>query len=292
MRLVPVVFFALLFFSVIADYAGLVRLIAYSLRKDTENKDSDITEMCFVTSQFATDTNHTDRIMCPATSAPSLYRDSHAKFFLFTNLKDLNPPKGWDIMYREYLQYNRTITQSRVPKFLGFQDEVIQSQCDVVFYFDGSAEIYGNLTDFQLEAQQLLKKGSVGLTQSKHPYGGGIDGEFFRILYWKKDTKENVAISKRWIKSQPDYSPNITIYQNTFFGYAVRSPIFQKLATYFWGLYSKEEGSWRDQPHWAYSLHHFNITPMEFCRSPKPMFFSNPKREGMNGHEYVDETRL
>jgi hypothetical protein len=36
---------------------------------------------------------------------------------------------------------------------------------------------------------------------------------------------------------------------------------FQEASTFFWDRYSQELDSWRDQPLWSYTLHHFNITP-------------------------------
>jgi hypothetical protein len=47
-----------------------------------------------------------------------------------------------------------------------------------------------------------------------------------------------------------------------FVAYDPHSAIFQNLSAYFWEQYSSEVGSWRDQPMWAYTLHHFNVTPI------------------------------
>ena len=44
--------------------------------------------------------------------------------------------------------------------------------------------------------------------------------------------------------------------------YDPKNEKFQQISDYFWNHYSSEVGSWRDQPMWAYTLYHFNITPM------------------------------
>jgi hypothetical protein len=44
--------------------------------------------------------------------------------------------------------------------------------------------------------------------------------------------------------------------------YDPSNPHYQQLSRFFWKHYANETGSWRDQPMWAYSLYHFNITPM------------------------------
>jgi hypothetical protein len=44
--------------------------------------------------------------------------------------------------------------------------------------------------------------------------------------------------------------------------YDPHSPTFRQLSNFFWEQYSSETGSWRDQPTWAYTLHHFNVTPL------------------------------
>jgi hypothetical protein len=58
----------------------------------------------------------------------------------------------------------------------------------------------------------------------------------------------DISLMCLFLVSFPAYDPN--------------SPTFQKLSSFFWQHYSSEVGSWRDQPLWAYTLHHFNITPL------------------------------
>ena len=45
-------------------------------------------------------------------------------------------------------------------------------------------------------------------------------------------------------------------------GYDPASPYYQKASEFFWERYKQELDSWRDQPLWAYTLHHFGIEPL------------------------------
>jgi hypothetical protein len=251
-------------------------------------------KMCFVTAQFAAHFNSTDKLFAPTTKR-KLY--GHARFFAFTNLQDFQAPEGWEVILRTYPQYKRSITQSRVPKFQGFHDPVIYTNCQVVFYLDGSVDILGSLIDFESDAQRIIDS-NVGLMQPLHPRGNNIHNTFEEIRKHGKDTQHNLKLTRQWFHQQPDYIPEIQVYHNMYFGYDVRSTTFQKVADYFWRVYCTETGSWRDQPLWAYMLHHFNVTPLDFKGSSsdedncvtKIMFKRNVGREGMNGHTYA--TRL
>jgi hypothetical protein len=37
---------------------------------------------------------------------------------------------------------------------------------------------------------------------------------------------------------------------------------FRQASEFFWDRYKQEVDSWRDQPLWAYTLHHFGIEPL------------------------------
>jgi hypothetical protein len=43
--------------------------------------------------------------------------------------------------------------------------------------------------------------------------------------------------------------------------YDPRNRNYQRISDWFWQKYTTYGGSWRDQPLWAYTLHHFNCTP-------------------------------
>jgi hypothetical protein len=164
-------------------------------------------------------------------------------FFAFSNLMDLKAP-GWEVVVKDLRQYSRWITQSRWPKFQAFKDSKILSTCQVVFYVDGIISPNDVPEDFQAEARRILGS-SVQFAQRLHPYGGGAEAEFYRIKRWQKDLNNNIQASLQWLRSQPDYDKNCTLYENNMFGYSVHSKAFQEVANYFWDHYSKEQDSWR-----------------------------------------------
>jgi hypothetical protein len=244
--------------------------------------DKTVPRVCFVTAQFLTNLMSADRLMNPLTR-PDLYKDSKFHFLAFTNHPDFRP-RGWTVLLRNYTNYRRDITKSRWPKFQGYQDPVIQSNCDVVFYFDGPCTVIGSPKQIWNVSWRLLQPDSVSLAQVKHPKGGAIRDEFLRILQDSKDLVQNVNRSLIWMRSQPDYRPDIPIYQNKYFAYNPHSTTFQNVANFFWNHYSKEEDSWRDQPLWAYSLHHFNVTPLALSNTT--LIRDIARHRGMNGHRY------
>ena len=199
--------------------------------------------ICFITSQFSSSNDRTDHLYDVRKVSPLLYKSPHYHFFAFSNLAELKAP-GWELIVKDLRQYKRWITQSRWPKFMAFRETKIQETCQVIFYIDGILSPRDDLEIFQAEARNIMSS-TVQLAQRIHPYGGGAEAEFDRIVLKKKDTKKNVKASLQWLRAQPDYNMNCTLYENSIIGYAVDSPSIKEAANFFWDHYSKEEDSWR-----------------------------------------------
>jgi hypothetical protein len=67
------------------------------------------------------------------------------------------------------------------------------------------------------------------------------------------------------------------------------------MSSFFWDRYSQEVDSWRDQPLWSYSMHHFNITPVVLLKGLArsrhlldggDLFIEKLKKRGFGGHVY------
>lgn len=202
--------------------------------------------LCFLASVFGQWAANADRLQ-NVTRLP-FYDNPMVHFFAFTNMPNMKAP-GWQKVIRKYPQYERYITQSRVPKFLGWQDPTVLENCDVIFYMDSIGHIIGNFTDFQLTAREILAS-QQGHAQYLHRGGGGAFGEFRRIEVFDKDSLENIRASKKWLNEQPDFDPNCTLYENRYIGYAINSTSFHQAAEFLWDRYSLEKDSWRDQPLW------------------------------------------
>jgi hypothetical protein len=277
-------------------------------------------DICFVTAQYASSMEQTDRLVNLRKESPKFFTDERNKsyfhFFAFTNRRDWiekttttteettsnkkttttktkddgndGADNGWTILLKEFPPetFQRFITQSRWPKFQGFRHETIQKKCDVVFYMDGTVLPKGSPWKFQREARRILDS-EVQLSQELHPHakkdGGGIAGEMERCRLKNKDIETNLQATKEWFQAQPDFINDCVLYQNTFFGYAVTSPSFRTAADFAWGRFSLEQDSWRDQPLWCYTLHHFGIQPLII---PSTLFLYQKDRKRGNKHTY------
>ena len=257
-------------------------------------------EICFVTSVFTSNIGHADKVQ----NVTNHVMDNPTfGYFAYTNNPKLAMP-GWTQIVQHYPQYQRMITKSRYPKFMAWKryeedsnnNETTNSStqvntqdiCQVVFYMDGITipRSNGNVRNkFRKLAKQILQS-EYGVAQYKHKVGGSPFDEFQRILWSKKDTPDNVLASIEWLKQQPDFTPNCTLYENRIFGYNPRNLKFQQAASFFWNHYSLEVDSWRDQPLWCYTLHKFNIQPVPLDGIIDDLFTTKLSNMGHGGHHY------
>ncbi|KAG7358849.1 hypothetical protein IV203_015438 [Nitzschia inconspicua] len=242
--------------------------------------------ICFVTSQFATSTRNTDKLFDVRNKVPRLARSPFIQFIAFTNMENLHAP-GWKLIVKQFgLKYRRIITHSRWPKFQAHHDSTIQQMCTVVFYIDGIVVPKDSVRKFQNEAKRILNS-QVQFSQLKHTKGRNIEDELHQILNVSKDIPENVEKTRAWLSAQPDFRSDIQLYENNRYGYAMSSEAYKKVADFFWEHYSKEEDSWRDQPLWAYCLHHFRTEPLNL--PGRRLFIVENERKGIGGHMYSEE---
>lgn len=271
--------------------------------------------ICFVTAQYTSSIQKTDTLVNLRQESSRLFHkqlSSYFHFFAFTNQAELIETKattaaadkkkenkkhkhnnnnmdadnGWTIVVHPFYNFRRFITQSRWPKFQGYKHPQLQeAQCQVVFYMDGTVLPRGSVQQFQAEARRILNS-EVGLSQELHPLGGGVSGEMERCRQKKKDVPENLNATWSWLNDQPDFDDGCTLYQNTFFGYAVDSKAWTQAADFAWDRFSQELDSWRDQPLWCYTLHHFRTTPLII---PASLFEYQGNRRGQGKHTYGHE---
>jgi hypothetical protein len=198
--------------------------------------------ICFVTSQFDSESSSTDKLFNVNQTVPSMAHSPYYHFFAFSNLVTLDAP-GWEVVVKDLPQYSRWTTQSRWPKFQAFQESKILATCQVVFYVDNVISPIDVPQNFQREAQRILD------SSHRHPDRDGFDVEFVTTPSHRNDTKRNIKTSGHWIQSQSDDDPNCHLFENTFFGYSIHSKTFKEAANYFWDHYSNENDSWRGKGH-------------------------------------------
>jgi hypothetical protein len=175
-------------------------------------------EVCFISSIYAKTADMADK--------PGDFKDFELikqtppdtfHFFLYTNLEDLRAP-GWHKIIKRDLPYRRYITQSRWGKFMGWKDPELQ-WCKTIFYFDGHFEPRNHSAKLFLEQAAKIRKSDVGLAQVPHPFGDHKPlAEYDLILKYQKDIPSNVETSVKWLKAQPDFFNNSTLYANWYFG--------------------------------------------------------------------------
>lgn len=221
-------------------------------------------KICFLQSVFG-DPSH------PAMDRPpnvtSLYSSQDYAFYYFTNMPDLETP-GWiKVLVPDekmiQLKITRHITISRQPKFLAWKIlPEIRETCRMVMYMDGHFYPRPNREAKLQRLAKSITESKFGLLHVTHPKGGSLTDEFDRIVSGTKDTQDHVDRSLKWLTAQPDWNNNATLYWNAVFGYDPTNPYYRQASEFFWDRYSQELDSWRDQPLWAYTLHHFGITPL------------------------------
>lgn len=240
-------------------------------------------EVCFVTSVYSASTKNSDR---PPDVNEIRSANPTFRFFAFSNLSGLDAP-GWTIIHKNFTNYRRFITQSRWAKFMGWQNPEVH-KCQAVFYMDGfcgpklkHSERYKNLS-------LAIHESDCGLFQNPHEVAKGPLHELDRVLVRDKDIEKNVRATKAYLLAQPDFRPEAQLYANHYIGYDPKNPKFQEAASFFWEVYSREEGSWRDQPLWGYVLDHFRIKPARLGTF-KALFKEYFKRMGHAGHRYNEK---
>jgi hypothetical protein len=136
---------------------------------------------------------------------------------------------------------------------------------------------------------QQIKDSDVGIMQEKQPgrrdWGGPIR-ELLGTAKIGKLSHEAANYTIAWLRNQTDYQHKTRVYKNALFGYDPTNERFKNMVLDFWNEYSKEVGSWRDQPYWAYFLKKHNMTPLPFPTTTYPEMGSGGKK-GFNGHIYV-----
>jgi hypothetical protein len=250
--------------------------------------------LCFVTSEFSETLQEADVV--PSVD-PSMRTDP-PRHFLFTNQPQLKGKHdGWEpiLMTDQDLPFQRLITKSRWPKFLGWKHDKLQ-HCQIIFYGDAYLLNPVNETAWQYMAQ-LVSTSSVGLMQAtqiganRKPVNGPIT-ELKKNARFGKVSWETANYTIAWLKSQPDFKNNkrqgqtTLVYKNALFGYDPHNPRFTTMVEDFWKEYSQEKGSWRDQPYWAYFLSKHGITPLPFPFVPP---IGPQGMPGHNGHIYVKQ---
>jgi UDP-glucuronate 4-epimerase len=250
--------------------------------------------ICFITSMFATDVAN-----CDAIRDISQYNSSQSStspqihYYFFTNLKEL-PAPGWTkVIMDGEMPFRRMITQSRWPKFMGWQHPLVKQNCHTVIYSDANIppKDLSNATKWTRLAQRAHKSPS-GLLQRLNTRVNKFNKmtvleELDHLLKNSKDIPANVNATRDWFLQQPDFNNNAIGYWNMILIYNPASESLQKLMSTFWAQYSNEETSWRDQPLWRYLVDKLQIKPDTSDKLVN--YFHSKAGANKHGHKYGEQ---
>lgn len=254
----------------------------------SSNKVDITTELCFVTSVYGSSAETSDRPPDVTELQRTAFPD--AKFYLFTNMDDIESP-GWINVLRKF-NFKRFITMSRWPKFMAWKEPIIQS-CRVVFYMDGYVMPNPKYKMDIMAAAKAISNSDIGMAQNpastKHRLENHtLVDELKYIIKTEKDIFSNINATAVWLKSQPDFEDRnqCQVYDNCLIGYNPRNPQFQKATTEFWNLYSSEEYTWRDQPFWCFTLNKLGLKPLLLGGSRHDYFIIDSANKAPGKHMY------
>ena len=261
-----------------SEYARL------SKKKKMPKQESSADKICFVTSLFS---NNRKLIEREGPYSLANYTNIHQsfKYYYFTNVdaKQL-PSNGWEIIQLEEMPFERFITQSRWPKFMGFRHETLQ-QCKAIIYSDANRpakdleySVWNGLVEKVLQSRD-------GIMQDRRPSKETIFQEMHSIVERNKDIAANIDESKKWFLEQSDFHDNAQGWWNMAMIMDPSNPRLQELMTTLWVHYSQEEGSWRDQPLYRYLVDKMDIHPLDLrLEGGHSKFFARVKSSGKHHH--------
>ena len=241
-------------------------------------------QICFVTSLFSDNPKLIER---EGPYPVANYTNSHStfKYYYFTNVDpDGLPSNGWEIIQLQEMNFERYITKSRWPKFMGFRHRKLQS-CKAIIYSDANrppkdlkyAEWKG-LVEKVLESKD-------GIMQDRRPSKETIFDEMHSIVARDKDIAANIDASKKWFLEQNDFHNDAPGWWNMALIMDPSNARLQELLTTLWAHYSQELLSWRDQPLWRYLVDKLDMEPLDLrLEGGHSKFFARVKSSGKHHH--------
>eukprot|EP00536_Pseudo-nitzschia_multiseries_P001072 jgi/Psemu1/282774/fgenesh1_pg.13_\ len=220
--------------------------------------------------------NGNDRHAATATTKTHIVQSRHAKFLAWDALDDMAPKHCAAVVYMDgYLIPKRyTSWRSVWVSLLGSSP---WSPSSPLFGWvprlfprlppDGGQRQHQPQIPPPAKFQEIVRQVRThpwGLSQVKQKYFDGLPMTTLlnNLVRDRKDTQENVQNTLKWFRSHTtDFSEIMPYYLNKYFAYDPNNARYRELSSYFWKTYTTYGGLWRDQPLWAYVLHHFNVTP-------------------------------
>ena len=269
----------------------------YALKRDNEGNEKErgkqttapksrnpADQICFVTSLFSDNPKLIQREgPYPLTNFSNIH--SSFKYYYFTNVdaKEL-PSNGWEIIQLKDMPFQRFITQSRWPKFMGFHHSKLQT-CKAIIYSDANRPPNDLAYSEWAHLVEKVLKSKDGIMQDRRPSKETIFQEMHSIVAREKDIAANIDASKRWFLEQKDFHNDAQGWWNMAMVMDPSNPRLRELMTTLWAHYSQEEGSWRDQPLYRYLVDKLSIHPLDLrLEGGHSKYFARVKSSGKHHH--------
>jgi hypothetical protein len=203
---------------------------------------------CFVTVLMAANGNFTEAIQHVGELGIRLpgYR-----YIVVTNYNTLDT-KDWEkvILRLDKEQWPKVKTHVTYAKFLGWTLPEL-AHCRVVFFMDALNVPVDNVTIW-MDLEKRVNASPGGLLAQLKPHNRTVLELLKMLPGMKKETKEAVNRTIRWLEARPDFNSTTPCLWNNFLGYNPSSSLYRMASMEFWSLYSHEGLTLRDQPLWSY----------------------------------------
>ena len=193
-----------------------------------------------------------------------------AQYFLFTDRPESSFDTDWEIIniagILDIVNLDCNVRKSRYCKFMGWSVlEAMGGVFDYVYYCDVHLSPNHHLN--WPELSKYISHHDFPFIQDVHSdpeiRKKGIKQELKAIIKHERDTGEQVDKTTRYLEKRlPDVdldSPKF--FQNTVFGYEYQSKLVRFIFATFWGHYSKNDITFRDQPLWNAILKKYKLIP-------------------------------
>jgi len=115
-------------------------------------------------------------------------------YFMFTDQNLSNTTTNWTILnIDKNINYSKKFEVMKIQRFFKTHPHIFFKDYDLSIYIDGTFSIKGNLDEFLL---RILTK-NKSLYTLEHPERISIDNEFKAVLFFQRDSKENVEFVKK-----------------------------------------------------------------------------------------------
>ena len=188
----------------------------------------------------------------------SINKEYGYDYIMFTDQNISNITTNWTILsIDKNINYSKKFEVMKIQRFYKTHPHIFFKDYDLSIYIDGTIAIKGSLDEFLL---RILSK-NKSIYTLEHPERISIDNEFGAVLFFQRDSKENIDfVKKRY--NREEFPDNIGLSENCLI---VRKHNDIKCINFMnqW-FYEINHYSYRDQLSFNYILWKTNISIVKY----------------------------